>query len=252
MKRVLIIKNGTCSFEKSLSKILCDVDKDIHHDAIITINTIDLINTKTAESCANEYNYIIICGGQQTLTNRKSPQYIHPHLNTLIEYVRIWIKLNVKVLGICLGAQIIGEACDNKIQRLSKPIIGFDKFDKHNHTFRFEHNKQNLLSDWFESYIPFVLSCHADYVHILKESNVIVELIMRMHNCDIPYAFRSNNAYGIQFHFEINDILFDEVTELCYQLKDESEFYKTCRNAIHKTAREFLKRWLTFYPNQDN
>ncbi|VBB18728.1 type 1 glutamine amidotransferase [Yasminevirus sp. GU-2018] len=267
MKRVLIIKNGVCDVDKSLMKLLCEIDQGITPESITVTMSRDLVMNRDGSMSINDYacmiskqvDCIIVCGGQQSLVDRALPFYRHPYLNELIKYVRVWIEADVHILGICLGAQIIGEACGVKTKRLHCPVNGFNKdiqVVKQENTL----NNVCLLGDWFSPHIPYVLSCHMDYVGInmsdvdlsgsdnncATESNLIVEAVMKNKGDYIPYAFRINSSYGVQFHPEMDDTLFNQVMGICSDLKEHTEFRERNSDSIKKTSIEIFKRWLSF------
>lgn len=114
MKKILIIKNGSCDVEIPIKYYLSNIDKDIRFDVYMSK---DIVIQKNAFECL-KYDAIIICGGPQTLTNRHDMEYQHKYLNTLICYMRIWVKSCVPVLGICLGAQMISESINHDIYNI--------------------------------------------------------------------------------------------------------------------------------------
>ena len=126
MKKILIIKNGVCDVDKTLQHIIHDINKNSNKIIQTYImKSYDLVRLCEPKDCFL-YDAIIICGGNQSLVGRHDDDYPYEYLNKLIEYTKIWIdSTNICILGICLGAQIIGEACGFKTARLDFPVIGY-------------------------------------------------------------------------------------------------------------------------------
>src|SRR5579872_3499684 len=120
MRRILVIKNGEC--ETDIKYIINKIDPTIN---VNIISSIELFKTTDPDKIINRYNGVIILGGNQTLTNRHEISYKHTYLNDLIKCTRVWIEKKVKILGICLGAQIIGEAVGHKTIKMKKQITGY-------------------------------------------------------------------------------------------------------------------------------
>lgn len=245
MKKILIIKNGSCDVERALRKVICSIEENIVFDVIMSC---DLIKSKFPADCLS-YNAIIICGGQQSLTEKS---YSHIYLNDLIEYTKIWINSNAKVLGICLGAQVIGEACGFRTTKMLKPIIGYQK-----NIQIVSNNDASLMDSSFVPYTSYLLCCHYDHIHINNNVTIEAYLYCDCKNCNnrlsqdgdiqgerIPYAFRIKNAYGVQFHPEIDVDILRQIKCVYTELIEHFKFAESNEEMIHMTTIKFFKKWL--------
>lgn len=129
----------------------------------------------------DKYDKIIILGGHQSILNIK----VHRSLRQVIKLIEKCFEINKKVIGICLGAQLIAYFRGCEIKKLNKPKIGFDANVIIN-------NK--IFNDIFRY--------HHDY--IVPNNNI--EVLSEHEN--IPYFIKSKSLIGIQCH---PDILPSEV-----------------------------------------
>jgi GMP synthase-like glutamine amidotransferase len=250
MKQILIIKNGVCDVDKSIQQIIHTIDKNIKTYVATSYN---LVHTSKATDYLF-YDAIIICGGQQSLTNRCSENYPYQYLNKIIEYTKIWIESNMCVLGICLGGQIIGEACGFKTSSLDTPVMGYQK------DIRLDYSPSNaLLDETFTDYLPFLMCCHYDFTQIneyVNKPNFNIDAYLSVNNYDsnsiIPYAFSIKNAYAVQFHPEMNDDLLRQVKYFYPSLENVTQFAISNREIIHKTTLKFFDTWIKLFLNNKN
>ena len=248
MKTILIIKNGVCDVDKSLQQIINRIDNNIKTDVITSY---DLVQTMGASDCMF-YDSILICGGQQSLVNRHDKDYLYPYLNELIKYTTLWIEAHMCVLGICLGAQIVGEACGLTTQKLELPIMGYQQNIQLNYD---NINKNTLLADSFSEYLPFLLCCHYDFIqidHTTINNNFNIDAQLKTYdNVDkeimIPYAFSIKNAYAVQFHPEMNDELLQQVKYYYPSLETSTQFIKDNMVSIDNATMSFFSRWIVKY-----
>jgi len=235
MKKLLIIKNGSCDVDKSLQHIMRTIDTNIETFVIMSN---DLIQTLKPADCLI-YDAIMICGGQQSLIDRHNDDYLYPYLNNLIEFVKIWIhEYNMCILGICLGAQILGEACEFKTIRMKSPVIGYQQ--------PIIVSISSLLD---ESDIPFFMCCHHDCVEITNDINIKIKIDahLKVGTELIPYAFSIKRAYGVQFHPEMNNDMLLQVKCFYAQVSELSQFTTTNEVRIREATMRFFRRWIGMY-----
>jgi len=244
MKQILIIKNGVCDVDKSIQQIIHTIDKNIK---TYVTSSYDLVQIKKAHDYLF-YDAIIICGGQQSLTDRCSENYPYQYLNKIIEYTKIWIESNMCVLGICLGGQIIGEACGFKTASLDTPVMGYQK------DIRIDYSPSNtILDETFTDYLPFLMCCHYDFIQVKCKDNVRIDAYLHLEIYDastmIPYAFSIKNAYAVQFHPEMNNDLLHQVKCFYSPLVRSQQFVISNRDNIHATTMKFFDKWIKTYLN---
>lgn len=264
MINILIIKNGTCNVDNTIRNILLN---NIYQQKIY-INTLCSCNSKDIENIKySDYNAIIICGGNQSLVGRLDNDYKYKYLNILIDLVKIWIDNNVNILGICLGAQIIGEACGYMTKHLNKPIIGYEQsiylvetIDNFNNS-----NNNNFFDTSFKNIMNYYMSCHYDYIDIFPEAknndilsevdNINIMAVLDTTDFDIPYAFKIKNALCVQFHPEIDTLMMAEIINLYssnidndvnkLQLIKANNYMSNNYTHISNATNIFFAKWLS-------
>lgn len=179
--KILIIKNGVC--ETDIDKILHDIDSDIivHIKCSQDLQDIDY----------DMYNKIILLGGAQSLCDMELIYIHHTYLIDLINDLERLIAQGKKILGICLGAQLLAIALGHHIVPIGMCITGYDKDIACN-----DPELDKISKD--------LLALHNDMICI-NESGKPLKII-HTYSCGdhiIPYGFTHNNIYGVQFHPDI-------------------------------------------------
>ena len=141
---------------------------------------------KVTEKSLKEYNpkAIILSGGPASVLNENYPA---PPLNLF--------KINVPILGICYGLQIIVKVLNGKVEK----VEGTAEFGK---SFLNKTDIQSELVDgMFSNDKEQVWMSHGDHVSKIPES---FEVIASTENA--PYAIighKEKKIYGVQFHPEV-------------------------------------------------
>jgi GMP synthase-like glutamine amidotransferase len=241
--KVLVIKNGLC--DTDIDRIIKDINYSIEVDIFTSIDVIDKLKTKKIK--IDVYKGVILMGGHQTLTKRKEKNYEHPYLNDLIDYIKVWLNNGIYLLGICLGAQMIGEAIGFTTVKMKNPIKMYNQ-----KVVWVKSNGDKLLKNNFEDMIKYVLCYHYDRIDLESNPNESnLSIIACNYNNDecttsqiVPYIFKINNAYGVQFHPEITDRILKQIA-LTFGL-DQSviDFSKSNRDMIDKATKTFFDNWI--------
>lgn len=243
-KSLLIIKNGSAEVEKSIINIIKQTNYDIDKWKIDTYTSRTLVAMKSSQDCLG-YSAIIICGGQQSLAAYGSN---YPYLKKLIEYVKFWIKKNINILGICLGAHIIGEACGFKTKSLRSVVVGY------NININIGGGDNVLIDKNIIDKKSYLLGCHRDYVDLSDRSKLDldnglelnVEAVLNLGDLTIPYLFRFNNAFGVQFHPEADYDLFKQFAGLCPSLKSYEPYFMQNIKEINTVSVYFFQKWFDY------
>ena len=121
----------------------------------------------------------------------------HTFLAEENRFIQKVVQRQIPFLGICLGSQLLAKACDAKVRKASRKEIGFS---------RVELTEEGLKDPLFQGLDRSldVFQWHEDTFEIPAGAQLLTT------SCDCPHqAFRIGpNAYGIQFHIEVekNDI----------------------------------------------
>lgn len=235
MWRILVIKNGL--YDTDIVDIIKSIDTMIDVDIVLSID----LTEKLSIEAINKYIGIIILGGDQSLTERHNDDYPHKYLNNLIIYTKYWINHNVYVLGICLGAQICGEAVGCHTIKMTNPVLGYGhSIDviTQNKTI-----KNELLKHEIHNRLKYVLCCHNDCVDCTECDKHILEVIATRDG--IPYMFKINNTvYGVQFHPEITPRIFNSLTDQYPFDQSDKDFMINNSKEIISTTFFFIKNWI--------
>jgi GMP synthase-like glutamine amidotransferase len=230
---ILIIKNGVC--DTDIDKLLSEINNKL---------TIQIKCSKTLDYESfdiKKYYAVIILGGSQSLANKNDIIKNHTYLIKLIYHIKKWCEIGVRILGICLGAQLIASALGHSVIKNTKPIIGYDKLMY----LTIKGVTDNLLNNNFNKIKSNYLTLHNDRIIINNKSSNLDILCNFQHNGQIiPYVFKYKNVYGVQFHPDITpNILQTFCSEFAYDKSLVSEANKR-KDEIHQASILFFTSWL--------
>jgi len=169
-----------------------------------------LYKGETLPENVDAFDFLIIMGGPQ------SPETIIqecPHFNAKEEIIFIKKAIDHKklVLGICLGAQLIGEALGAKFQKSPNKEIGVFELmltdDAKHDTAFFDFPNQFLVGHW-----------HSDMPGLTSEAKILAS----SKACPRQIINYLPGVYGFQCHFE-------------FTLAAIKEMIKHCGNALKKS-----------------
>ena len=133
-------------------------------------------------------NYIIL-GGHMGAYEDEKYEYLKKEKN----WIKYAVECNTKILGICLGAQLIADSTGGEAF-LSKEI----EFGLKDLIFIDNENNENIV-DIFES--NKVFTWHRDTFDLPEKAVLIAKT-------NFPQIFKIQNSFGLQFHPEITKNLF--------------------------------------------
>lgn len=163
-------------------------------DAGFRIRYVNFGRTPDAKPKVEKYDGLIILGGPMCLSQREN----YPHLDTEIEAIREAMELQMPILGICLGAQLIAAALHARVHRNPVKEIGWydvspTEAGRDDPLFRFFRGTEKIFQwhgDTFE--IPH------GAVHLASSPDCANQ------------AFRyGDRVYGLQFHLEVDAALIE-------------------------------------------
>ncbi|NIT14489.1 MAG: amidotransferase [Candidatus Dadabacteria bacterium] len=153
----------------------------------------------------DNYDGLIVLGGPMNAD--QTDQY--PNLITEIEIIRQAIEEQKPVLGICLGSQLLAKALGAKVKKNKKPEIGWYDVSPTS-----DGKKDDLLSH-FEG-TEKIFQWHGDTFELPRDS-VHLATSELCKNQAFKYG---DNAYGFQFHLEVDTKLIERWLKVPANKKD--------------------------------
>lgn len=175
-------------------KILCITHADFETPGVIEQWALEkkyLFNIQrpyAGEVPSGDFDCLIIMGGPQSPLNVDEA----PYLLTEIGFIKNAIVNNKKILGFCLGAQLIGEALGAKTCKSPEKEVGVYPI-----TFT-QHGKNDPLLQGLPTTIP-VIHWHNDMPGLTKDSVILASSA----GCPRQIIRYQENIYGFQCHLEI-------------------------------------------------
>ena len=172
--------------------------------------------------------YLILGGHMGSYDDKK-----FPYLQKEKQWLKKAINSNTKILGICLGSQLIADAMGGKAY-LSKQIeFGFKDLNFIEEDSLFEDFKNSKVFSW-----------HRDTFEIPPGATLVAKTIF-------PQIFRIKNTTALQFHPEIKLDLFEAWydSELSkqelegYDVKSEVQYLKDNSEQQEKSMINFYSKW---------
>ena len=131
------------------------------------------------------YDAMIVMGGPMDTWQEEIHPWLVPEKESIYEFACIQKK---PYLGLCLGAQLLGEVVGGKVNKMDNPEIGILDINISNHNSIFKGMENNIK----------VLPWHSYEVSDLPDSTT---LLASSDVCKVQ-AFSFERAYGLQFHVE--------------------------------------------------
>ncbi len=151
----------------------------------------------------SEFDWLIILGGPQNICNQKTDFFIRE-----IEATKKAIILHKWVLGICLGAQVIGEALGAKIERSPEKEIGV--FPVTLSRLGKKHPMLKHLSPLFKA-----MHWHEHMPGLTTDAKVLAT----SDGCPRQIIQYTESTYGFQCHLELD---LSEIRTMTAQISPEN------------------------------
>ena len=194
---------------------------------IISINAWDI----NWDDLSLDDNYIILGGHMGSYDDQK-----FTYLQEEKEWLKYAINSNAKILGICLGSQLIADA------------MGGAAFLSKNIEFGFKDLEFLIDDSLFDDFKDTkVFSWHRDTFNIPPEATLIAKT-------EYPQIYSIKNSLALQFHPEIKLDLFENwydsdlsKEELAnYDVGSELNYLKENSQQLEKTMHNFYNKWISF------
>ena len=142
----------------------------------------------------DRYKGLIVLGGPMNVEDREA----RPHLQTEIEVIRDALAQGKPVLGICLGAQLLAHALGGEVRRHHVSEIGW--YD----LATTAEGRSDPVFGQLGDIVPifqwhgYTFSLPADATHLARTDT-----------CENQAFRHGDNAYGFQFHLEMDKPLIE-------------------------------------------
>lgn len=148
----------------------------------------------------DNYDMLVVMGGPQ------SPIEIDksPYLKDEIELIKQALKQKKRIVGVCLGAQLIGEALGATTERSPNKEIGMYPLE--------------LLSDAENDFVFKDFPAKFDVMHWHSDMPGIAngtELLAKSEGCPRQIFRYGDRVYGFQCHFELTKELVEGMVKHC-------------------------------------
>jgi GMP synthase-like glutamine amidotransferase len=134
---------------------------------------------------AKRYAAIIILGGPMAVYDNIL------YLKREQQLIRNALRLEIPVLGICLGSQLIAQAIGGSVHKGGKKEIGWSNV-------MLNHSGYNDLFKGINTRSIKVFQWHGDTYDLPPKATIMASSKL------YPQAFRFGSVFGIQFHMEVN------------------------------------------------
>ena len=227
-EKILILQNVTHEEPGLITEILDEFN--------LNYEIIDLSHTLTISNIKN-YSLIIIMGGPDS-ANDKSEKIMKE-----IEIIQQARNFNIPILGICLGLQLLIKSNGGEVYINPVREIGF----KHNfnewYIVSLTENglKDPIFKNINNNFIVFQL--HGETVKLNNE----MCLLGTSKYCQNQIVKFGINSYGFQFHFEVNENLFENILKLAPELKGYD--LESLRTQYNEIKEKYLSRGRQIFIN---
>jgi GMP synthase-like glutamine amidotransferase len=151
----------------------------------------------------NDFDTLIIMGGPMNIYEEKK----YPFLKYEKKFIEKSIKNNKKILGICLGSQLLADVLGSKVYKNKEKEIGF---------FPIKLTETGINSTYFNGIQKefMVFHWHGDTYDIPKTAKHLAYTDV----CHSQAFSYNENVIGLQFHFELNE---ESINNLILNCKNE-------------------------------
>lgn len=172
----------------------------------------NLYRYETLPANINAFDFLIVMGGPQSpaTTVEECPYF---DAKKEIEFIKNAIDCGKAVLGVCLGAQLIGEALGAKFDQSPNREIGVFEI-----ILTEASKKDPIFSSFPRKFL--VGHWHGDMPGLTKDS----ELLAYSEGCPRQVVRYTPKVYGFQCHFEFTPEAIQGMIENC---SEELEKYKS-------------------------
>lgn len=176
------------------------------------------------------YRGLIVLGGPMGVYDA----HAHPHLNVEMKLIEEALRLDIPILGICLGSQLLAHVLGAKVAKAKKMEIGWCP------VAMTEDGKDDGLFGHFKS-AEKVFQLHQDAFEMPNGA----KHLLYSEDCN-GQAFRYGaKAYGMQFHLEVDKAMIHRWLKIAdnIQMLAASKGQYTAEQIVSETER-YMERCL--------
>lgn len=140
------------------------------------------------------YAGLIVLGGPMNADDTTH----YPNLGTEVELIREALDRDMQVLGICLGAQLLAKALGSHVGVGTTKEIGWYPVSLTS------SGATDPLMSCFDG-TETLFQWHGDYVELPRGAKLLASSTL----CPVQAYSFENNAYGFQFHLEVDEPLIE-------------------------------------------
>ena len=191
------------------------------------IRYVNFTRSPQAQPEVSRYNGLVVLGGPMNVDEHVR----YPHLRTEIAAINEALRLDIPILGICLGAQLLAAALGATVRPHTVREIGWYAL------YPTPAAREDRLLGHFDGSQP-VFQWHA-YTFDLPRGAV---LLASTDSC-IHQAFRfGSRAYGLQFHLEADEALVRRWLSVpAYQAEVAPDHMETILRDTHSCSAAALR-----------
>ena len=131
---------------------------------------------------------VIVMGGTMSATARDDVPWMAAELDLL----RTAVEAGIPVLGVCLGAQLLGAALGGTVEQRDTPEIGYIPLTRTDHAAG-----DPVIGGWQDGAAPLFLHEH-------EVTSLPPGAVPLLSGSDAPAAWRVGDAWAVQFHPEVD------------------------------------------------
>jgi len=173
----------------------------------------------------DKFDLLIVMGGPMNVDEEE----IYPWLKSEKAFIKKAIDADKRILGICLGAQLISTALGHRVTKSPFPEIGWFPVEK-------QFDNHPLFPSLSQTRSFTVMQWHGDMFEIPAGA----QPLFSSKGCpNQGYTYNENRVVGLQFHLELNDnhirLFLDEADE---ELANEGIYIQNAETLLKK-GREY-------------
>lgn len=210
--------------------------EDIFREKGFEITYVEGFATNIAEIDPLTFDAVVVLGGSMGVYE----SHLFPFLNDEIALIQKCLRADHPLLGVCLGAQLMAAACDERVYKgTNGSEVGFMDIDvtEDGKTSPFRH---------FDKSVTKILQFHGDTFD-LPEDAVLLASSAQYKN----QAYRiGKNAFAVQFHPEYNATGFENTMvegcskfDVAHLRHDAKKYLIPMITAMRRTMDDMLGVW---------